>query len=210
VWLILYLASGNSGYVIAGIAGCITGIFGFYQFRLLMVLKEQVETLTKLNANFKRENSAIIKEVHNLESASIQLRSTQDRLRQSTEKQKENIENLTELNKNLSTMGGSNSESMTRIQDMSKKMVSKWKEELYKHERQLLVTVYERHEFKDNEEGLQEDEYKEFLEALPADYKARFQEKGSFKELADSNGIIHYDKFKEFLDQMGAHGEQHK
>jgi len=206
----MYLASGNSGYVIAGIAGCITGLFGFYQFRLLMALKEQVETLTKLNVNFKSENSAIIKEVHNLESASIQLRSTEDRLRQSTQKQKENINNLNELNKNLGTMGGSNMESMARIQDMSKKMVSKWKEELLKHERQLLVIVYERHEFKDNEAGLQEDEYKEFLAALPEDYQQRFQVKGTFKELADSNGVIHYDKFKEFLDQMSVHGDQHK
>jgi len=88
-------------------------------------------------------------------------------------------------------------------------MVKKWKEELAKHERSLLFTVYERVEFKDNEAGLQEDEYKDFLATLPVDYQQRFNQKGTFSQLAGSDGVLDLDKFKELLDQMsGLHTER--
>jgi len=88
LWLILYLASGNSGYIIAGIAGCVTAFYGFYHFRLLMALKEEVEKVGKLNKDFRRTNADVIKEVNNLNNAATQLRTTENTLRESTETQK--------------------------------------------------------------------------------------------------------------------------
>jgi len=202
LWLIIYLAAGNGGYVIAGIAGCSTAAYGFNHFRILMALREQVDVFAKQNKLFKCENMAVVKEVNKLEQASIQLRTMESTLRESTEKQKENLHNLNQLNQNLSTLGGVNNDAMNRLQDMSKKMASQWKTQLVKHERDLLFSVYEQHEFKDNQAGLQEDEYRQFLEALPLKYQQRFHKMGTFKELAGDDGILDSEEFKSILDKM--------
>jgi len=202
VWLIIYLASGNEGYVIAGIAGSITGIYGFYHFRLLMALKEQVENFMKLNVKFKQENTAVLKDVNRLQFASTQLRTMEDTLRQSTEKQKQNLHVLTQLNQNLTAVGGVNSDSMRKIQDMSKTVVSKWKEQMIKHERGMLFAVYEQMEFKDNQSGLDENEYKEFFQLIPPKYQERFKKLGTFKELAGDDNVLDLDEFKAILDKI--------
>jgi len=81
-------------------------------------------------------------------------------------------------------------------------MVAKWKEQLIKHERQLLFAVYEQHEFKDKEAGLQEEEYRQFLEVLPQTYQQRFHKMGTFKDLAGDDGVIDLEEFKIILDKM--------
>jgi len=132
----------------AGIAGSVTGIYGFYHFRLLIALREQVEKFTKLNGNFKKENSAVVQEVNKLQNASTQLRSTEDALRQSTEKQKENLRVLNELNNNLSNVSSNNSEALSKIQALSKNMVTKWKDQLLSHERDMISKVFDQFELK--------------------------------------------------------------
>jgi len=202
IWMIIFLASGTSGYVMAGLAGMVTGVYGFYHFRLLIALREQVEKFTKLNHNFKQENSAIVQEVNKLQNASIQLRATEDALRLSTEKQKENLHQLTQLNNNLSNVSTNNNEAMSKIQNLSKTMVTKWKDQLLSHEREMLSKVFDQFEFKDNSAGLNEQEFNEFLELLPVRYKARFRKMGDFKKLAGDDGILDFDEFKTILDKM--------
>jgi len=202
VWLIVFLASGTGGYVMAGIAGSVTGIYGFYHFRLLIALREQVEKFIKLNDNFKQENSAVVQEVNKLQNASTQLRSTEDALRQSTEKQKENLHVLNELNNNLSNVSSNNSEALSKIQALSKNMVIKWKDQLLSHERDMISKVFDQFEFKDNSSGLNEQEFGEFLSTLPVRYQARFRKMGDFKKLAGDDGILDFDEFKTVLDKM--------
>jgi len=204
LWLIIYLASGNGGYVIAGVAGCITALFGWHQFRLLMALKEQVEVTAKLNSQFKNENMAVLKEVNSLQNATSQLTTTEGTLRQSTEKQKANLHNLNQLNENLSQMGGANNDAFKKIHEMSKSVVSKWKDQLQIHERDMLISVYEQHEMKDNQSGLQEDEYNQFLAALPTKYQERLKKLGTFKQLAGNDNVLDYEEFKGYLDKMAA------
>jgi len=202
VWLIIFLTSRTEGYVISGIAGSITGIYGFYHFRLLMALKEQVERFTKLNQNFKNENSAVVQEVNKLQNAATQLRTTEDALHQSTEKQKENLHQLNQLNNNLANVSTNNSEALSKIQNMSKNMVTKWKDQLLTHERDMLSKVFDQFEFKDNSAGLNEQEFNEFLSTLPVRYQGRFRKMGDFKRLAGDDGILDFDEFKTILDKM--------
>jgi len=202
LWIIIFFITGNGGYVAAGVVGCITALFGFYHFRLLAALREQVEKLSKMNQKFKKENIKIVQEVTKLQEAATQLKVMEDVLQQSTEKQKENLHHLTQLNQNLSSIGTNNNDTMHKVQNMSKTMVSKWKEQLLSHERRLLSKVFDQLEFKDNNEGIQEDEFNQFLELLPVRYQARFRKLGDFKQLAGDDGKIDYEEFKKLLDNM--------
>jgi len=203
VWIIIFFASGGSeGYIVAGIVGCLSALFGFYHFRLLMGLQENIEKLSQLNHDLKRENIIVNREVNKLQEAETQLKTTENVLHQSLIKQKETLHNLTKLTQNLSVIGAkNNNDGINKIQNMSKVAVSKWKEQLLSHERQFLTTLFEKFEFK-NDDGLEEDEFNKFLEIMPVKCQVRFRKMGNFKQLAGDDKKIDFDEFKIILDKM--------
>jgi hypothetical protein len=177
-------------------------LFGFWHFRILMKLKEQVDRLHLLNAKFRKENTMMKQEVSRLTSASDELTDTRHRLHDCNERNRVNIQKFQALSKNLKTMGGANAQSMHKINEISNKMNKKWNESLLKHHRQTLSHIFEKMEFKDDQENLGKSEFEHFLQLLPKDYQQAFHKMGkTFEQLSGDDGQIDIREFTMILDE---------
>jgi len=79
--------------------------------------------------------------------------------------------------------------------------MSRWKESLIKNEKAILNKVYEQFEMKDDKEDMTEQEFNDFMNALPGEYRKRFQALGkTFKELAGDDNLMQYEEFKTLVD----------
>ncbi len=57
-------------------------------------------------------------------------------------------------------------------------------------------------EYKDDKEDMSEEEFNEFLEALPESYRVRFRKMGkTFKDLAGDDELMQYDEFTQLVDE---------
>ena len=65
----------------------------------------------------------------------------------------------------------------------------------------LLAAFYETC-YRDNEIGLTRSEYGRFLDRLPRSQRARFEERGTFQELAGEDGVIDLQEFQELVDDI--------
>lgn len=108
LWLILYFTSGETGFVMAGIAAIIMSIYGANHFRILLGLKAEVDKMSRLNNDFRTENASLKTEVDKLSKARIQLQEVEGGLRQSNQRLKENLEKFRQLDENLRQLSGSN------------------------------------------------------------------------------------------------------
>jgi len=99
-------------------------------------------------------------------------------------------------------MGGGNLETMNKLKEISTKMNKKWTESLLKNHRSTLTHIFDKLEYKDNEENLSEQEFTEFLNMLPQDYQDAFKKMGkSFQELAGDDNVIDIKEFTLILDE---------
>jgi len=65
----------------------------------------------------------------------------------------------------------------------------------------ILNKVYDHFEYKDDKEDMSEQEFNEFLDALPTEYRKRFQVMGkTFKDLAGDDNMMQYEEFKNLVD----------
>ena len=56
-------------------------------------------------------------------------------------------------------------------------------------------------EFRDDKDGLNEQEFNEFLRELPQSYRNRFKAQGrDFSEMAGPDGIMDYREFRDMID----------
>jgi len=201
VWMIMYLAGGTTGYIVAGISAIIMAGYGANHFRLLLGLKEEVDKMAKLNKEFKQENAALRQEVDKLTRARIQLQTVEGELRDSNQRLKTNLVKFRELDENLKNLSGNNLEGLKKLQSQSKAVMDRWRESLIKNEKTILNKVYDKFELKDGSPDMSEEEFNSFLDALPTEYRKRFQAMGkTFDELAGDDKMLQYDEFTRLVD----------
>jgi len=176
--------------------------YGANHFRLLLGLKEEVDRMARLNREFKQENAALRQEVDKLTRARVQLQTVEGELRESNQRLKVNLVKFRELDENLKNLAGNNLEGLEKLQKSSKAVMDRWKESLIKNEKAILNKVYDQFEYKDDKEDMSEQEFTEFLDALPTEYRKRFQAIGkSFRDLAGDDNLMQYDEFKRLVDE---------
>lgn len=91
---------------------------------------------------------------------------------------------------------------MGKIADIAKDMHHKWEKELLSNQRSIFATVFEEMEFKEDQEGMNEEEYEQFLAALPPSYRDHLRKKASFNTLSGRDGVLDIDEFTKILDEM--------
>merc|ERR1712083_1183608 len=103
-------------------------------------------------------------------------------------------------------MGDDSIAGLGALKEMSTSIQSSIQKELVQHERDVLSTTFEAMELRDDQDGLSEKEFNQFVTALPANFQERFStmsENGkSFKEMAGDDGTQDMDEFTELCDEF--------
>ena len=192
-----------TGDILAGVCGLILACYGANHFRILLGLKEQVDRFGELNENFKSENIKLKKEVNKLNKAQDELSSIQQNLQQTTKQYAENIEKFRDLDDKLSKLADDNIEGMERLKKLSQHVQESIHEELVQHERDILHKVMDVMEFKDNKQGLNEQEYNQFVGMLPLSFQRRFSRMDkTFDEISGQDDILDLEDFMKLADEF--------
>jgi len=201
IWMIMYLVGSTTGYILAGISAIVMAAYATNHFRLLLGLKEEVDKMGKLNKEFKQENASLRQEVDKLSRARVQLQSVDAELRESNVRLKNNLVKFRELDDNLKNLSDNNLEGLSKLKKTSQAVMDRWTESLIKNEKAILNKVYDKFEFKDGNADLSEDEFHQFLDSLPSEYRKQFQAMGkTFKQLAGDDNMMQYEEFTALVD----------
>merc|ERR1719427_286029 len=145
-------------------------------------------------------------QVDKLMKAQRELTATHDALTETTDEYKANISKFKQLDEKLNSLADDSIEGLGALKEMSKTVQESIQKELVQHEREILLSVQEAMELRDDQEGLTENEFNQFVNALPANFQERFStmsERGkSFKEMAGDDGVLDLDEFSEICDEF--------
>jgi hypothetical protein len=203
LWLILYFTASTTGYVMAGVAAVLMSCYGANHFRILLGLKEQVDKMSNLNREFRGENAALKTEVDKLSKAKDQLNGVEVGLRDSNRKLKENVEKFKQLDRNLKKLSDSNIKGLAKLQQSSQAVMNTMSASLIRHEKDILYKVFQHMQLKDNHPGLTEEEFNDFLDALPESYRERFRASGdTFASLAGKDNVLDIQEFRQMVDKF--------
>ena len=75
-------------------------------------------------------------------------------------------------------------------------------ENLIRHEKQILMKVFDHLEMKDRVDGLSKDEFENFWTQMPSSYVQRWRAMGiTFEELAGDD-VLDYEEFRSLVDKF--------
>jgi len=128
------------------------------------------------------------------------LKETQHRLFRANEKNRQNLDQFHGIQNNMEQF---NAESLSELQDVVNKshhLEAIWHDELFKHERNLLHTVFDRFCSYQNHVGMTKKEFDEYINQLPVAYQERFGRMGTFAKIAGNKDVILLEDFEQCLD----------
>eukprot|EP01084_Bolivina_argentea_P248764 416191_1 len=156
-------------------------------------LRNEVNQFEGLNRN-KLKWRKLSAKIGEISKANASLKGKRAAIMDSNQKIRDNLDNFRKLQENMEVVGASSLEEMTDFVGKSRAIESKWHDQLYEHERNLLHTVFERMEQRQGSRmGMNAEQFKEFENQLPQEYKHRFDRMGTFHHLAKGQSLIQYD-----------------
>eukprot|EP01084_Bolivina_argentea_P248765 416193_1 len=179
----------------------VLNIYACWYFNKLRNVISQVEGLSFNRNKLKLKRLKLSAEVDKIATANARLTDQHARLMDVNEKNRENLDSFRTIQENMEVVGASTVDEMTDLVGKSRAIESKWHDQLYEHERNLLHTVFERMEQRQGSRmGMNAEQFKEFENQLPQEYKHRFDRMGTFHHLAKGQSLIQYDDFRCVLD----------
>eukprot|EP01084_Bolivina_argentea_P160239 279058_1 len=197
---ILYIMNNNIGYIISGIIGFIICTFAIKHFRTLINLKIKIDEFYQLNVQFRKQHNILKTSVNKLNLANKHLSDTHNRLKLSNQKNRDNLIIFRGIQYNMEQFNAQTVSELTNILNKVSNIEQRWHEELYKQERRMLYTVFDRFCSYQNHIGITEKEFKQFVNELPESYQERFGNIGTFKKLSGNKSIILLEDFANTLD----------
>ena len=141
---IFYIVDNNIAYIVSGIIGAVISTFGYRHFRTILGLKGEIDQFARMNRQFKKEHTKVKLSVVRLSAANSELRETHNRLSEANEKNRANLTQFRSLQNNMEKYSAESIEQLTNCVSKARKVEAQWHEELFKHERTMLHTVFDR------------------------------------------------------------------
>eukprot|EP01083_Nonionella_stella_P066588 175457_1 len=199
VWAFLRVTGSITGDIAAGAAAFVLALYAANHFRILLSLKEQVDEYAKLNNVFKQENSGLKKEVSRLTKAREELSAVSIRLKQTTQSYEENILKFRALDEKLHNLSDDNIEGLERLKEMTGKVSKSIEEEMVNHGRAIVFRVQESMEWGDDKEGMNQEEWNHFIDALPPKVQTVFKQV-DFIDKSGADNTMSMDEFRDLID----------
>lgn len=179
----------SNGYIISGIFGISTSLYGLNHFRLLFKLKHEVDAYTTKNELFKTERIQIKNQIDKLSSCNSILKNKRDSIHQSNLKMNNMIRDLDAMEDRLRALGKQTKGNLKGIGKRTNKARNKYYDIAVCQQKTLLSKLFQRLERRGtNEKGLDRDDYKIFCGLLPKEYQDRFERLGGFEAWCEISG----------------------
>ena len=125
-------------------------------------------------------------------------------LQESTEEMNETVREFEDIRERLSSLCKENGE-MTQIGDLIDSLnrdFDAMRLIVMHNEKAALLSAFYGTCYRDNEIGLSRSEYRRFLGGLSIAQRRRFQDRGTFEELAGEDCVIDLQEFQELVDRI--------
>eukprot|EP01083_Nonionella_stella_P317276 1154279_1 len=201
VWMILRVTGTLTGDLVAGVSALILALYAANRFRILLRLKNEVGRYEKYNKAFKQENASLKKAVSRLGKANDQLKGVSDRLEKTSKAYEENIGKFRKLDQALGKLTLENIDGLKKIQEKARQVQQSIERERIGHQRDILMRIHETMEDGDRKEGLTQDEWHQFIGALPPECQDTFTQI-DFKERTSGDDTMDLKEFTKLVDDI--------
>jgi len=211
-----YFLSFFMGFVFWGYGTTLLLGFAWQRIRLLGSLKKQLD-------RFEKENKKLASAVSNFEAQNKSLKETSDKLKVSNEEYKEqnekflkSIQDLQSVTDMIEIHAAQNQESFGEVFDAIKKSVQEQAEiqentKLLQQknvrlamaqEKSLMLNIFFQVQNEDGKEGLNEQEFEDFIDMLPIGAGQELLRKVRFSQIdVDRSGVISFSELKVCIQQ---------
>merc|ERR1712048_448589 len=177
--------------------GSALGMFGMFKYG---VIGDHVDEMKCANDDYQnelrkltKENEKMKQQVKNLKTTVFELEHDAEKLAQQSEKFKGLVDELKEIHCDGVDIGN--------ILDETNKIFADMKKIVLENERAHLLTAFYECAFrKDDDNRMDKREYKRFKLRLTKKQRDRFDQIGSFEQIADESGHIDVEKFQDVLE----------
>eukprot|EP01084_Bolivina_argentea_P195919 335980_1 len=184
---VFWLMDNDTSFIACGIIGLSMCGYGIYKFRQSLNLKKEVDKYRQLNLKFRRENIVLEATIKRVAKASFTLRACQKRLTKANNRNRKNLKRFTAVEDNMRIVGKQANVELTNINELTRDIRFKWRDQLLNQERDMLHTVYDRFERTHTNKkglGLNKQDFEQFEAMLPKRYGKRWRRMGTFNTFA--------------------------
>eukprot|EP01084_Bolivina_argentea_P070876 128877_1 len=193
-------------YGLATICGILSSsYYGKNLYFKSVELRCDIEKLSELCANKSSlRRVTLMNDIDTLSKMNNSLRQgVYKHIRSSASQNKALVGKLNQLTVVMKKHGYSVFEILAKFNDSSNKLVKhKFVDQVISRERDMLSGIFDRSNRNDGMDGLNSDQFEEFMEQLPSDAKRRFEQVGSFEHLAGDDGIVDWYEFRVALNKF--------
>lgn len=157
---------------------------------------------------FKGENAKFESSIQALHSTELRLVDAVKRIDQnvsglskSADDLKKNLKEYDKLREDLEEIAGDNQTLNDMINEING-MYDGMKSAVIQNQRSSILQIFYEVQWKDNDQGLSKREYNRFKGRLDKETRHRFEQHGSFEQLAGADGVIDLAEFSDLMEQI--------
>lgn len=180
------------------IIGGILCAWGTFKFGVIM---DQINRFKAENDKYESELNVLRETKDKLAGEVEGISNTVTELQSDATELEGQMDQFEELRKQLEDIAADNEE-LNRMLEDTNNMFSDMRETVLQNERAHLLNFFYECALRDGDEGMSKREYKRFLGRLSKSQRAKFEEQGTFEELAGEDEQIDLQEFQAILENV--------
>lgn len=180
------------------IFGGVLCAWGTFKFGVIM---DQINRFKEENNKYESELGVLRATKDKLAGEVEGLQSTVNELQQDASELENQLDQFEELRKQLEDIAADNEE-LNRMLEDTNNMFNDMRETVLQNERAHLLNFFYECALKDGDEGMSKREYRRFLGRLSQKQREKFEEQGTFEELAGDDNQIDLREFQGILEKV--------
>merc|ERR1712154_24577 len=165
------------------------------------VIQDQIDRLKEENAKYEQEIGELTSTRKRLGNEVNELQTTVHDLEHDAKELDEETKEFEGLVEELRNIAGDN-EDILALLDNTNKIFNDMRKVVLENERAHLLSTFYECAFRDDDNRMDENEYKRFLGRLSKRQREKFKDLGSFKDLAGDDNHIDLQEFQTMLEEV--------
>jgi len=165
------------------------------------VIQDQIDRLKEENEKYQHEIDKLQETRKKLALEVSELQNVVHSLQQNASELSEQAKQFDGLLQDLKKIAGDNAD-LNNIINQTNNIFNDMRKTVLENERAHLLSTYYECAFRDDNNGMDENEYKRFLGRLSADQRKKFEAEGTFKQIAGDDDQIDIHEFQALLEHV--------